>query len=155
MNTTNVDSFAVVSIACFRSFHVSLRRASAMISAPVAPIAPPSVGVATPRKIVPSTRKISASGGISTNTTRSAIFDSSPNLKTRFRTAAKKATAVPTLVAITKTSSSGDPCIRSFAYATAENRCDDTSTSSDGFRPSHPARASSALRAAARAPIPA
>jgi hypothetical protein len=34
-----------------------------MISAPVAPIAPPSVGVAMPRKIVPRTRKISSSGG--------------------------------------------------------------------------------------------
>ena len=32
--------------------------------APLAPIAPPSVGVATPMKIVPSTRKISTSGGI-------------------------------------------------------------------------------------------
>ena len=31
---------------------------------PTAPMAPPSVGVAMPRKIVPSTRKISASGGI-------------------------------------------------------------------------------------------
>ena len=35
-----------------------------MTIAPLAPIAPPSVGVATPRKIVPSTRKISTSGGI-------------------------------------------------------------------------------------------
>jgi hypothetical protein len=33
-----------------------------MIRAPVAPIAPPSVGVAMPRKIVPRTRKISSSG---------------------------------------------------------------------------------------------
>ena len=79
MNTTNVDSLAVVSIACLRSFHDSRLRATAMISAPLAPIAPPSVGVATPRKIVPSTRKISASGGISTKVTRSASRDSSPN----------------------------------------------------------------------------
>ena len=57
-------------------------RASAMISAPVAPMAPPSVGVATPRKIVPSTRKISASGGISTNVTCSASRDSRPSLST-------------------------------------------------------------------------
>ena len=68
-----------MSIACFSSFNDSRRRASAMISAPVAPIAPPSVGVATPRKIVPSTRKISASGGISTKVTRSAIRDSRPS----------------------------------------------------------------------------
>ena len=96
-----------------------------MISAPVAPIAPPSVGVATPRKIVPSTRKISASGGISTNTTRSAIFDSRPNLNTRFSTAAKKATPVPTLVAMTSVSSSARSAIRSFAYATAATIGDD------------------------------
>ena len=55
-----------------------------MTSAPVAPIAPPSVGVATPRKMVPSTRKISASGGISTKVTRSAMRDSRPSLKTWF-----------------------------------------------------------------------
>ena len=58
--------------------------ASAMASAPVAPIAPPSVGVATPRKIVPSTRKIRPSGGISTKVTRSAICDSRPSLRKRF-----------------------------------------------------------------------
>jgi hypothetical protein len=44
----------------------------AMISAPSAPMAPPSVGVAMPRKMVPSTRKISTSGGISTKVTCSA-----------------------------------------------------------------------------------
>jgi hypothetical protein len=37
-----------------------------------APIAPPSVGVAIPRKIVPSTRKISSSGGSRLVITRSA-----------------------------------------------------------------------------------
>ena len=46
-----------------------------MTSAPTAPIAPPSVGVAMPRKIVPSTRKISASGGISTMMTCCASRD--------------------------------------------------------------------------------
>ena len=79
-----------------------------MISAPVAPIAPPSVGVATPRKIVPSTRKISASGGISTKVTRSAICDSRPSLSTLLITAAKNATPTPTDVEITMRSSSGD-----------------------------------------------
>ncbi len=54
-----------------------------MISAPVAPMAPPSVGVAMPMKMVPSTRKISASGGISTKVTFSAIFDNRPSLNTR------------------------------------------------------------------------
>src|SRR5665213_481727 len=106
MNTTNVDSLAVVSIACFSSDSDRRRRASAMISAPVAPIAPPSVGVATPRKMVPSTRKISASGGIITNVTRSAIFDKRPSFNTRFRTAAKNATPAPTDVETTMVSSS-------------------------------------------------
>ncbi|MCY1305774.1 hypothetical protein D9M70_555980 [compost metagenome] len=46
-----------------------------MISAPTAPIAPPSVGVAMPRKMVPRTRKISAKGGISTMMTCWASLD--------------------------------------------------------------------------------
>ncbi len=70
MKITNEDSFAVVFIACLSSDQLRRRLISASISAPVAPIAPPSVGVATPRKIVPSTRKIKASGGISTKKTR-------------------------------------------------------------------------------------
>ena len=41
----------------------SRRRAIASTSAPTAPMAPPSVGVAMPWKIVPSTRKIRMSGG--------------------------------------------------------------------------------------------
>ena len=43
--------------------------------APVAPMAPPSVGVATPMKMVPSTRKIRNSGGTITNVTCCAISD--------------------------------------------------------------------------------
>ncbi|ODN68740.1 hypothetical protein A6302_03972 [Methylobrevis pamukkalensis] len=38
---------------------------AASTSAPTAPMAPPSVGVARPMKMVPSTRKISTSGGSS------------------------------------------------------------------------------------------
>ena len=76
MKSTKHDSFIVVSIAWRSSFRSRRRRASAITSAPTAPIAPPSVGVAMPRKIVPSTRKISASGGISTKVTRSAMRDS-------------------------------------------------------------------------------
>ena len=52
----------------------------ARIKAPSAPMAPPSVGVATPRKIVPSTRKIKISGGISTKVTCSASLESRPIL---------------------------------------------------------------------------
>jgi hypothetical protein len=44
-------------------------------------MAPPSVGVARPRKMVPSTRKIRISGGISTKVTRSESFDSRPILR--------------------------------------------------------------------------
>ena len=76
-----------------------------MISAPVAPIAPPSVGVATPRKIVPSTRKMRASGGISTNVTRSAIFDSRPSFSSLLMTAAKNAAPMATAIVMTMRSS--------------------------------------------------
>ena len=107
MKTTNAVSFAVVSIACLSRLNERRLRANAMISAPVAPIAPPSVGVATPRKIVPSTRKMSASTGISTNTTRSASFDSSGSFRIFAISAVKNAIAVPTHVATTITSSSG------------------------------------------------
>ncbi len=47
----------------------------ARMSAPLAPIAPPSVGVATPMKMVPSTRKIRNSGGTITNVVCCAICD--------------------------------------------------------------------------------
>jgi len=76
MKSTKQDSFIVESIAWRINFKSSRRRLTAMISAPMAPIAPPSV------KMVPSTRKISASGGIRTKVTRSAICDSSPSLPT-------------------------------------------------------------------------
>src|SRR3546814_17903940 len=72
MNTTKHDSVVVVFIAWRIRSSVSRRRISAITIAPTAPIAPPSVGVATPLKIVPSTTKISASGGINTKDTRSA-----------------------------------------------------------------------------------
>ena len=49
MNTTKADNLIVP-----------------RIRAPVAPMAPPSVGVATPIKIVPSTRKIRNRGGTMT-----------------------------------------------------------------------------------------
>ena len=44
-------------------------RAAASRMAPTAPMAPASVGVATPAKIDPSTIRISSSGGMSTSTT--------------------------------------------------------------------------------------
>ncbi|MNR39589.1 hypothetical protein D3C85_1578100 [compost metagenome] len=70
MNTTKVDSLVVVSMACFNSEMSRRRFIIARMMAPTAPMAPPSVGVAMPRKMVPSTRKISSSGGIITSTTR-------------------------------------------------------------------------------------
>jgi hypothetical protein len=72
-----------------------------------------------PRKIVPSTRKISPSGGISTNVTRSAMRESRPSLVALLSTAAKKATPTPTHMDTTIFSSSGVPSGRVLAKATA------------------------------------
>lgn len=66
MNSTKAES-RVVDVSAERTTSMFNRPlAAAIMSAPTAPMAPPSVGVAMPRKIVPSTRKISASGGMST-----------------------------------------------------------------------------------------
>ncbi|CAM3145127.1 hypothetical protein PANO111632_05085 [Paracoccus nototheniae] len=65
----------------------------------MAPIAPPSVGVAIPRKIVPSTRKTSASGGIITMITCRVIGDSRPSPVTRSSIAASSSTATATVAA--------------------------------------------------------
>ena len=79
MKSTKVDSLAVLSRACLsRSMPMRLLE-TAMISAPNAPMAPPSVGVATPRKMVPRTRKIRISGGISTKVTCCAKRESRPS----------------------------------------------------------------------------
>ncbi len=72
MKTTKDESLPVVSMACLSSFHDRRLRPRARISAPVAPMAPPSVGVAMPRKMVPRTRKMSSSGGTSAVSTRSS-----------------------------------------------------------------------------------
>src|SRR5256885_16752025 len=96
MKTTNEVSFAVVFIAWRSRLNDSRRRASAIASAPLAPMAPPSVGVATPRKMVPSTRKISASGGVRTKDTRSAIRENRARLKKRLGAEDAKATPTPT-----------------------------------------------------------
>ena len=107
MNTTNVVSLAVLSIACFSSDQESRLRTSAIRIAPVAPIAPPSVGVATPRKIVPSTRKIRASGGISTNVTFCAMPESRLSFSSRLTIASANATPMPISMQMTMVSSSG------------------------------------------------
>src|SRR5262249_37168396 len=52
---------------------VKRRLSAPRMSAPLAPMAPPSVGVATPMKMVPSTRKIRNSGGTMTNAVCCAI----------------------------------------------------------------------------------
>ena len=93
MNTTKQDSLVVVSMACRNRSSDSRRRATAIRMAPTAPMAPPSVGVATPMKMVPSTRKISASGGIITKVTRSARADSSPSPNALLTSAMTKAVA--------------------------------------------------------------
>ena len=73
MNTTKAESLAVDSTAWRVRSKVSRRFIIARIMAPAAPMAPPSVGVATPMKMVPRTRKISASGGTITKVVCSAM----------------------------------------------------------------------------------
>ena len=69
------------------------------ISAPLAPIAPPSVGVATPMKMVPSTRKIRNSGGTITKVVCCAMCDRKRKPMKRavaqFTTATPKANRMP------------------------------------------------------------
>ena len=62
--------------ACRSRSKVMRRLIMARMMAPAAPMAPPSVGVARPMKIVPSTRKIRTSGGTMTKVTCSARLDS-------------------------------------------------------------------------------
>src|SRR5213082_2611292 len=69
MNTTKADSLAVTSAAWRVRSQLSRRLMSARMRAPLAPMAPPSVGVASPMKIVPSTRNIRNSGGTITKVT--------------------------------------------------------------------------------------
>ena len=137
MKSTKHESFMVESIAWRRSFMSMRLRASAMMSAPVAPIAPPSVGVAMPRKMVPSTRKMSPSGGISTKVTRSAMFDRSFRRATLLMTASRKATPTPTHIETTIISSVGVPAGRVLANAMAQPVDRIVSTSSER-RPGEP-----------------
>ncbi len=115
MNMTKHDSLVVLSSACFSSDHVNRRRDSAMTSAPTAPIAPPSVGVAMPRKIVPSTRKISTSGGISTKVTCSERRDNRPSRSSRFPSANVKATNEAMVIDRIRVSSVGAGSSRSIS----------------------------------------
>ncbi|MNL30708.1 hypothetical protein D3C87_1524610 [compost metagenome] len=107
MKITKADSFSVDSIACLVRLRFRRPLIIASTSAPSAPMPPPSVGVAMPRKIVPSTRKISASGGISTNVTFSAMFDSSFRFSVLLITATTKANRMAAPTEITRRSSSG------------------------------------------------
>ena len=95
MYITKAASLVVDSKACTNNWKFKRPRTNAMIMAPTAPIAPPSVGVATPKKMVPNTKKISSRGGISTNVTRSAKRDSKPKRVILFREAKTKAKKVP------------------------------------------------------------
>ena len=105
MNSTKVDKRAVLSMAWRRSGKSRRLRIKAMISAPRAPMAPPSVGVATPRKMVPSTRKIRISGGMSTKVTCCAKRDSRPMPVTLLTTASVNATSEATVSDMITTSS--------------------------------------------------
>jgi hypothetical protein len=66
--------------------------------APGAPMPPPSVGVARPMKMVPSTRKISASGGIITNTTFLGHARQQAEFEVRLASANTKAPTMPTAI---------------------------------------------------------
>ena len=68
-----------------------------------------------PRKIVPSTRKLSPRGGISTKVTRSAIAESRPSLNHLFSRASTHATAPPTSMDNTIFSSMARPTNSSLA----------------------------------------
>ncbi len=107
MNITKHDSRVVFTSACFSSDIDRRRWATAISSAPTAPIAPPSVGVATPRKIVPRTRKISTSGGISTKVTRSDSFDTRFSRNSRLSSARARAVSEAIVIDRISTSSPG------------------------------------------------
>ena len=79
INITKIASFAVFSKAWLINDHDRRRRIIASTNAPTAPIAPPSVGVAIPMKMVPNTKKMRITGGISAKTKRSASWDKSPH----------------------------------------------------------------------------
>ena len=74
MNTTIDVRRMVEAIACSTSGQVRRRCSAASIIAPTAPMAPASVGVARPRPMVPSTRKISTIDGIMPRNTRLISF---------------------------------------------------------------------------------
>ena len=105
MKITNTDRRVVESSTWMRSRSFILRREKAISNAPTAPIAPPSVGVAIARKMVPSTRKISASGGIITKVTRSAMRDSRPRPNRRLSSAMTTDSIRPNSIDTTTTSS--------------------------------------------------
>ena len=63
MNTTKAVMRMVVSMPCQSSGQVRRRFMAASTRAPTTPMAPASVGVARPMKMVPSTRKIRTSEG--------------------------------------------------------------------------------------------
>ena len=122
----------VESMAWRMSLRSMRRRTSAMIKAPTAPMAPPSVGVAMPKKMVPSTKKIRPRGGIITKVTRSAILDSRPRPLTRLATDAKKAMPTPTHMEVTINSSNGTLSGRDLAKNKAARVEKTTRASKDG-----------------------
>ena len=105
MNITKMDSLVEFSKACLSKSMDKVRRALAINKAPIAPMAPPSVGVAMPKKIVPKTKKIKTNGGISTKVTRSVKRESKPARVYLLMSAKPKATNAPMVVDRMNTSS--------------------------------------------------
>jgi len=112
MNITKMASLVLFSRACMSIFKFRVPRNPARISAPNAPMAPPSVGVAQPRKMVPSTRNISTSGGIKAKVTRSVRRENKPSFKRLLINAKVKATKEPTDIDRMNISSRGASPVR-------------------------------------------
>ena len=147
INITNADSLAVCSTADRTISQLSraglpseYRLNPASAKAPSAPIAPPCVGVASPMKIVPSTRKIKNNGGTITNVTRSANRDSNlcPSIGSSIRLAKATGNAAPTVSAIVRTTRSGpaSPLLRNANIANAAAPSISTSRDSSPRDPS-------------------
>ena len=81
MKIAKEASLQVLCVAWRRRSRLRRPFTKARTSAPDAPIAPPSEGVATPRKIEPSTRTIRASGGSIASATRRAKCARPPKIR--------------------------------------------------------------------------
>ena len=113
MNITKMERRVVLSSAPLSTLRPKRPRTVAITKAPRAPMAPPSVGVATPKKIVPNTKKIRINGGINTNVTCSVSLDISPRPVMRLTMASASARKLATVTDMMNRSSPGAGVMRS------------------------------------------